>query len=295
MSPLDASRRFSSVTDQKFHLLQPTDRTIINQLMNDKRDRVHPIPTNAESFIVHRIGTENQTRQTWVKLNNDGEIAAVLYSARFDKPIWQPIDLCGNVHRILNEPCRNAEKESPRSFIFYSISSFEKGAGKALIESVHNYLTSRYPGAWLSTLSPLRQDLPKLKHGQTVDPADYRFAEWVVKKGYDGDVLSMDERALRGAVLTYLLENRHAVQRFHMGNGAYIGAIRLNANAHESPDCRYAFNVMVNYIYPNSAQDLERNAQDYEQRYLRVYASLLGDVARRDDPSNIRRIPVATA
>jgi hypothetical protein len=294
MSPLDARGSLQGCVERGFHILQPTDDKIIDQLMRDKRDRVHPIPTGRDAFIAHRVGTEDQTRQTWVKLNKDGEIAAVLYSARIDKPVWQPSDLCGDVHHILSNPSQLAEKPKPRSFIFYSISSFERGAGKDLIESVHAHLTQHYPSAVLSTLSPLRQNLPPAKDGKMIVPADFRFADWVAEQGISADMLSSNPQELKDTALGYLLENRHVVQRFHMANGAEIGAIRLRANVDESADCRHAFNVMVNYIYPNSKGQLAVNAQNYQKGVLTIHESLLR-VTSGKEISNIHRVRTLSA
>jgi hypothetical protein len=71
------------------------------------------------------------------------------------------------------------------------------------------------------------------------------------------DDIRPDTERLKNFALQYLSENRNPVQKFHMGNGAYIGDVNLDANVKGSADYKDGMNVMVNYVYPGNERRLE--------------------------------------
>lgn len=261
---MDVAVSFNSLVNKDLHLVSALDTNIIDQLTGDKRDKVHPVATTREGFIADRIGTGEMSHQTWVRTDENGEVEAALYTARFNKNIMTEADFCGNVAGILTgTPCKVKGTEKP-SFIFYSISSFKKGAGEALIGAVRGEMESSSHDMTASTLSPLRVAGHK--------PAEDRnLTDWLKTK-IVGDVndIRPDTERLKRYALQYLSEKRHLVQKFHMGNGAYIGDINLNANVEGSADYNDGMNVMVNYVYPGEVMraQLQKAYRDHGMMFM---------------------------
>jgi hypothetical protein len=153
---MNATLPFNDVVSRDFHIVRSIDTLIIDQLIGEKRDKVHPVATTLAGFIDDRIGTGEHTHQTWVSTNDMGEVTAALYTARFDEPIINEHDLCGDAGGILKAKPKKAKTSDKPSFIFYSVSSFERGAGVKLIESVRGELEESSLEIWGATLSPLR-------------------------------------------------------------------------------------------------------------------------------------------
>ncbi len=240
---MDVRVPFNDVVNKDFHLVNRNDILIIDQLIGEKMDKVHPVATTRKGFVSDRVGAGMDTHQTWVRTDENGVVEAALYTARFNKNIMTEEDFCGDVEKILTDtPCKAKGKGRP-SFIFYSISSFKRGAGEALIGAVRGAMEDSSSHMTASTLSPLRVAGNK--------PAEDRnFTDWLKNK-ITGDVndIRPDTDRLKGYALQYLSENRHLVQRFHMGNGAYIGDVKLNANDKGSADYTNGMNVMMNLVY----------------------------------------------
>ncbi|RMH46648.1 MAG: decarboxylase [Alphaproteobacteria bacterium] len=161
----------------------------------------------------------------------------------------------GSIAEVLapgREPIDPADADTA---VFYSISNCQKGLagvsfGNSLIKQVVRDLAAELPGLQsFVTLSPI----PGL-------------AAWLTEAGLAdaaGDPLRLKRLAAH-----YLLAEktpdgapRDPVARFHLGNGALVHAIHLDADP--SPKGRaQSFGVMVNYLY-----DLDRiqdNLRDYE-------------------------------
>jgi hypothetical protein len=51
------------------------------------------------------------------------------------------------------------------------------------------------------------------------------------------------------------------VQKFHLGNGAQVGAIHFNASAKGHPDYELGGNVMISYRYPRTKDRLGENKE----------------------------------
>lgn len=233
-----------------FKLVTKTDDPIISQLMKGAgcEDKVHPVIDGSDGFIHDRVGTISETHQTWVMTEGEGadvRVQAALYTSRFEQPIASPVDLCGNVLNILRPKVAFAGANPPESLIFYSISSFTKGGGEALIGWVYNLMLEQFPNIKLSTLSPMR--------GAGRAPAEERnFTDWLRSNvGGNVDDLRGDKERLEQLAFQYLSQGVNKVQGFHLQNGAYIGDINVNANKVGSADHRDGMNLMVNYIYPS--------------------------------------------
>jgi hypothetical protein len=197
-------------------------------------------------------------------------------TARTDSLTLRETDLPGNIAKILETPSKIADKSNPRAIIFYSISSFEQDAGQSLIQDVHGYLWNAYASRpWLSTLSPLRApENPK------ANPDSISFGGWLKRNFANSADIANDNSKLKDMALTYLSLNMHQVQKFHLGNGAYIGDIKTQANSSTSEDALNAFNCMANYVY-GSKELLARNSANHKQKAEIVVAPHLYDRARR--------------
>lgn len=236
--------------------LIPESAGHVQDLISVKMDKVHPIPNNADDFIRMRVGGLNDNKQCWVLLDAADDIKAVLYTFQDTSYISSETDLNGNMSGILSTPV-TALTEPVKSIIFYSVASFDNGAGFRLIDTV----CSRFSGAArpaLSTLSPLRG-----------------LGHWAQSSGRNLHGIRCEKKKLKKLALAFLKANEDKVQQFHMRNGAYIGDIKLEANARGSMDDMRGMNVMVNYVYPKSKKR-EANKEAYSNGYLTLADHLVG-------------------
>jgi hypothetical protein len=228
----------NTATTPNCHLVTADDTDIIAQLIGNKADKVHPIEKTIDGFIADRVGGVDCTHQTWTKLDDNREVLAALYTARFENPIVNPSHICGNVSGVLSAKSAFVAATPPSSLIFYSISSFARGAGVDLISAVHDDMTQWSPNMSLSTLSPLRT-----------------FSKWL-EDNVGGDIndLRRDTERVKYLALQYMSQNTDPVQRFHLRNGAYVADINVNANVEGSVDYDGGMGVMVNYGYPSKSK-----------------------------------------
>lgn len=224
------------------------------------RDKVHPLETMDE-LVNTRLGTENDSKRTYALTLDlpgcDPVVLAVIYThwsvQGHDAFEVNEAALPGNVADILAEETSVLDEQADTG-IFYSISSFFPGAGGQLIKALRTHLggdmdqkSEQVKQPVLSTLSPMRG-----------------FAKWMAAQ--DKDVPAVpDLRAafLEAAANEYLEENIDAVQGFHMGNGAYIGKINLDANEAGTKDAEQGLGVMINYVYPQGGA-LAANQNEYK-------------------------------
>jgi len=230
-------------------LLTRQDKELISCLITDKKDKVHPVETTLEGFAGSRVGTSHDNKQCWILIEPEtNNLKAALYVYRDPSPVRGEYDLAGRVDHILSSPVSHLERRA-RSAIFYSVSSFDTGAGVHLIDGVANKF-GKSSKIVLSTLSPLRN-----------------FATWAHDNGKLCQDIRSNPKALRSLALDFLMANKDKVQQFHLKNGAYIGDIKLEANCRGSKDDILGMNVMVNYVYPRKAVRLD-NQLAYELGYL---------------------------
>jgi hypothetical protein len=209
------------------------------------KDLVHKFGVQTpDELKAYRLGSPASNKTAYALINpeaKDGQrqiLAAIYTYWQHETPsyITDYRDLAGNVSRILHSPVMAQRPSVERAAIFYSISTFNvmSGAGQMLIDRLHTQQTQQLnQGVVLSTLSPLRG-----------------FAEWLKTQVATRE--SFDDHGLKQAALTFLLANADGVQRFHMGNGAMIGDINLDANEKGSADDVLGHNTMVNYVYARS-------------------------------------------
>lgn len=247
-------------------LVQAEDTACIEQLLSVKQDAVHPVPSNVDDFIKYRVGKLSDNKQSWVLVNQEGEISAVLYTFRDTMKIHSEEDLSGNMQDILSVPVKSLSATA-RSVTFYSITSFFNGAGFRLIDEAYaQYTDKKKKWPVVTTLSPLRG-----------------FARWASENAQDKvQGIRCDEQKLKSLALEFLVANENKVQKFHMRNGAYIGDIKLEANKRGSRDDLFGMNVMVNYVY-SKPDEREDNKLAYQEGFLTLawHLSKQPCVARR--------------
>ena len=222
------------------------DADIHRQLVSgEKKDKVHPLTTD-EELSTKRLGNENASKRSYALVvpgeNGQRIVLAVVYT------YWSNgTALPGKANEILAEPSRPLTQPAD-TVTFYSISSFLPKAGEALIKKIHAAL--RNTAITMTTLSPLRS-----------------LAAWKKQK-------PATDAELKAEALRYLLENQDSVQKFHLGNGAYIGDIKLNANTADSADGKQGLGVMVNYVYSKDPEQLARHQALYKQGKIVMATSL---------------------
>ena len=139
--------------------------------------------------------------------------------------------------------------EDINTAVFYSISNCQEGLsgisfGNFLIKQVAN---------------KLKQENDGLDTFVTLSPAP-GFVQWLKKKSFDEDV--NDETLLRQALIYLTASDREdelpndPVAKFHLGNGAILERVNLNADL-SSKGLTQSKGVMVNYLY--NLDTLEEN------------------------------------
>ena len=148
--------------------------------------------------------------------------------------------------------------------MFYSISSCQKG------------LTRISFGGWLvkQVVDELKRTLPGLKTFSTLSPTP-GFARWLSQKSVDlnldNEASAQNQDELMRLMAHYLLSAKidgrpvDSVARFHLGNGARLGAIHWMADSSEKA-MENSCGMMVNCIY--DAQQIQINRNNFIQHQI---------------------------
>lgn len=247
---------FQSVA-QPVELAKPSERFceitreapdhIVAQLVGN--DRVHRRGVDSIDDLRRcRLGGDAFDRTCFAIVDED-VVHSAIYIYKSYTPVESDRRIFGNVSDILRDETRK-QGETPSSLIFYSISNITNapGVGQYLVRDLHAHLRLTHPFAMASTLSPLRT-------------FDESFTSERKEK-----FLAMPEADQKRTILSYLLTGQNAVQQFHMGNGARIADIKLNAGDRSFDDKTGAERThiaMVNYAYDMDAPTLLANAQSF--------------------------------
>ena len=175
----------------------------------------------------------------------------------------------------------NDEKKNYDTATFYSISNCQEGLSRV---TLGNFLIKR-------VVYEIQEELPHIKNFGTLSPIP-GFADWLSYveepkiKNILANLKNQDISFLKSKDLklgdSRIIENKEAitklvahyivneknqqglpvndVSRFHLGNGAIVEDIVINANISEQGFKR-AFGVMVNYLY--ELKNIEKNHEDY--------------------------------
>lgn len=232
-------------------LVRPDEshKHIHQQLISaEKSDKVHPI-SGIEDLIQNRLGVDGSSKRCFALMGGDNgrDVMAAIYTywttARNAEEEWKLLP--GKVDQILREP--SFILNAPPSVVtFYSISSFASGGGKNLIGELHRAFTQQADPPILTTLSPLRS-----------------LRAWIENTGRE---IGESVDSIIEAAAQCLIDKIDGVQRFHQGNGAYIGAIQPFANAAGTADDIEGMGVMVNYRYPRTSEALLANREDFKNQ-----------------------------
>ncbi len=234
-----------------------------------KNERVHRLPS-VEELVKQRVGHTSASKRCFARVNrNEGaqEVTTGIFVAmREINPEGEHFsydDISGNINSIKNAPITdfNPAKGATVEAILYTISGqhpWDKG-GRPLAAQVHEYLYAEAAekgyNLILSTLSPVRDFTTHLQKregfenlvGEDKNVSD-DFMLWMQKEEM--------QHELKHRLLRYLILEKDPVMNFHLGNGAYIGDIKFNTDNKQDW-------VMVNYVYPESVEQLKENQQAY--------------------------------
>ena len=230
---------------------------------------------------VHKIKDMNELKR---RLGEDRRFFSYFHPALDDEPIiFVQVALTNGLGKSIQEimkPTTGNEKKYDTA-TFYSISNCQEGLTRV---TLGNFLIKR-------VVYEIQEELPNIKNFGTLSPIP-GFRDWfttldegviqniLAKIPYstvsflrssslkvgDGRIVS-NKKAIIKLVAHYLMNEKNKkdlpindVCRFHLGNGAIIEDIVINANISEVGFNR-SFGVMVNYLY--ELKNIEKNHEDY--------------------------------
>jgi len=230
---------------------------------------------------VHQIKDMNELKR---RLGEDRRFFSYFHPALEDEPIiFVQVALTKGLGKSIQELMKptNNEEKSHDTATFYSISNCQEGLSRV---TLGNFLIKR-------VVYEIQEELPHIKNFGTLSPIP-GFANWftyledVKIKSILGNLKYQDVAFLKSQDLKFgdsrIIKNKEAiiklvahyivneknrqglpindVSRFHLGNGAIVDDIIVNANISETGFKR-SFGVMVNYLY--ELKNIEKNHEDY--------------------------------
>jgi malonyl-CoA decarboxylase len=230
---------------------------------------------------VHEIKDMDELKR---RLGEDRRFFSYFHPALEDEPIiFVQVALTNGLGRSIQEitkPRLDGDQKYD-SATFYSISNCQEGLSRV---TLGNFLIKR-------VVFEIQEELPNIKHFGTLSPIPgfrdwFSYLEDVKIKNILGDVpienisflkssdlkvgdprIVANKVAITKLVLHYLMNEKNNKQlpindvcRFHLGNGAIIDDIIINANVSEVGLNR-SFGVMVNYLY--ELKNIEKNHEEY--------------------------------
>ena len=230
---------------------------------------------------VHKIKDMNELKR---RLGEDRRFFSYFHPALEDEPIiFVQVALTNGLGKSIQEimkPRTEGEKKYDTA-TFYSISNCQEGLSRV---TLGNFLIKR-------VVYEIQEELPNIKNFGTLSPIP-GFRDWFTTldetiiqnilgkipytnisflknsnlKIGDGRIVS-NKNAILKLVSHYLINEKNKknlpindVCRFHLGNGAIIDDIIINANVSEVGFNR-SFGVMVNYLY--ELKNIEKNHEEY--------------------------------
>lgn len=230
---------------------------------------------------VHQMKDMNELKR---RLGEDRRFFSYFHPALEDEPIiFVQVALTKGLGKSIQELMKpsNDEKKTYDTATFYSISNCQEGLSRV---TLGNFLIKR-------VVYEIQEELPHIKNFGTLSPIP-GFSEWFtyleepkiksilanlknqdvsflrsqdLKLG-DGRIIQNKE-ALIKLVAHYIVNEKNQqglpvndVSRFHLGNGAIVEDIVINANVSEQGFKR-SYGMMVNYLY--ELKNIEKNHEDY--------------------------------
>ena len=230
---------------------------------------------------VHQIKDMGELKR---RLGEDRRFFSYFHPALEDEPIiFVQVALTKGLGKSIQElmkPSNNDQKEYDTA-TFYSISNCQEGLSRV---TLGNFLIKR-------VVYEIQEELPHIKNFGTLSPIP-GFADWFSYleeskiKNILGNLTNQNVSFLKSKDMKIgdyrIVENKEAiirlvahyivneknkkglpindVSRFHLGNGAIIEDIVINANISETGFKR-SYGVMVNYLY--ELKNIEKNHEDY--------------------------------
>ena len=229
---------------------------------------------------VHHINDMNELKR---RLGEDRRFFSYFHPALEDEPIiFVQVALTKGLGKSIQEIMKPSGESNKKydTATFYSISNCQEGLSRI---TLGNFLIKR-------VVYEIQEELPQIKNFGTLSPIP-GFAEWFsyldenkieiilgnlqmdlsflkssdLKLG-DSRILSNKEGMIKLVAHYIINEKNHEglpindVARFHLGNGAIVDDIVVNANVSETGFKR-SFGVMINYLY--ELKSIEKNHEDY--------------------------------
>jgi malonyl-CoA decarboxylase len=230
---------------------------------------------------VHQMKDMNELKR---RLGEDRRFFSYFHPALEDEPIiFVQVALTKGLGKSIQELMKpsNNEKKNYDTATFYSISNCQEGLSRV---TLGNFLIKR-------VVYELQEELPHIKNFGTLSPIP-GFTEWfsylvdskiknILTDFKDKDLSFLKSKdlkigdnriiehkeALIKLVTHYIINEKNKdglpmndVCRFHLGNGAIVEDIVINANISEQGFKR-SYGVMINYFY--ELNTIEKNHEEY--------------------------------
>jgi malonyl-CoA decarboxylase len=241
---------------------------------------------------VHHIKDLNELKR---RLGEDRRFFSYFHPALEDEPIiFVQVALTKSLGKSIQEimkPLINGDQKNDTA-TFYSISNCHEGLSRV---TLGNFLIKR-------VIYEIQEELPHIKNFGTLSPIP-GFAQWfsyleenklkTIMGNFKNDLAFLkssdlkigDTRIIKNKeeltklVAHYLINEKNQkglpindVTRFHLGNGAIIEDIAINANVSDTGFKR-SFGIMVNYLY--ELESIEKNHEDYMTNNKVVFSNKL--------------------
>jgi len=230
---------------------------------------------------VHQMKDMNELKR---RLGEDRRFFSYFHPALEDEPIiFVQVALTNGLGKSIQELMKplSGDKKNYDTATFYSISNCQEGLSRV---TLGNFLIKR-------VVYEIQEELPHIKNFGTLSPIP-GFADWFsyleeskiknilgnltkqnvfflkskdMKIG-DNRIIENKEAIIK-LVAHYIINEKNQkglpmndVSRFHLGNGAIVEDIVVNANISETGFKR-SYGVMVNYLY--ELKNIEKNHEDY--------------------------------
>ena len=230
---------------------------------------------------VHHMKDMNELKR---RLGEDRRFFSYFHPALEDEPIiFVQVALTNGLGRSIQEIMKQSSGDEKKydTATFYSISNCQEGLSRV---TLGNFLIKR-------VVHEIQEELPHIKNFGTLSPIP-GFVEWfsyleeskiknILGNVKDQDVMFLksndlkigdkriidNKEAIIKLVSHYIVNEKNSdgfpvndVSRFHLGNGAIVEDIIINANISENGFKR-SFGVMVNYLY--ELKNIEKNHEEY--------------------------------
>ena len=230
---------------------------------------------------VHHMKDMNELKR---RLGEDRRFFSYFHPALEDEPIiFVQVALTNGLGRSIQEITKQSSGDEKKydTATFYSISNCQEGLSRV---TLGNFLIKR-------VVYEIQEELPHIKNFGTLSPIP-GFVDWFSYleeskiKNILGNIKNQDVMFLKSKDLKIgdkrIIDNKEAiiklvshyivneknsdgfpvndVSRFHLGNGAIVEDIIINANISDVGFKR-SFGVMVNYLY--ELKNIEKNHEEY--------------------------------